>query len=98
MTSEHKYGLVGHDFARKDSIARVTGREIYSVDGYSFGVATSNARTLSFLCLRWCNVDMRQLETVGHDFGRMCARARHSLPAASENAAGVLVAQPRSCE
>jgi len=32
MTSEHKYGLVRHDFARKDSIARVTGREVYSVD------------------------------------------------------------------
>jgi len=44
MTSEHKYGLVRHGFARKDSIARVTGREVYSVDGHSFGVASSNAR------------------------------------------------------
>jgi hypothetical protein len=23
---------------------------------------------LAFLCLRWCNVDMRQLEIVGRDF------------------------------
>ena len=51
---------------------------------------------LAFLCLRWCNVEMRQLEIVGHDFGRMLARAGRSLPAASENADGVLVAQPRS--
>jgi hypothetical protein len=35
---------------------------------------------------------------VGHDFGRMLARAGRSLPAASENANGVLVAQPRSHE
>jgi hypothetical protein len=44
MTGERRFGLVGHDFARKDAIARVTGREIYSVDGYSSGVASSNAR------------------------------------------------------
>ena len=43
-------------------------------------------------------MDKRQLEIVGHDFGRVLARVRRSLPAASENAAGVLVAQPRSCE
>jgi hypothetical protein len=44
MSTERTFGLVGHDFARKDSAARVTGREIYSVDGYSCGVASSNAR------------------------------------------------------
>lgn len=32
MAGERSFGLVGHDFARKDSVARVTGREIYSVD------------------------------------------------------------------
>ena len=44
MTGERTFDLVGHDYARKDSVARVTGREIYSVDGYSFGVASSNVR------------------------------------------------------
>jgi hypothetical protein len=98
MTSERKYGLVGHDFARKDSIARVTGREIYSVDGYSFGVASSNARCTRIPVSEVVYVGKRQLEIVGHDFGRVLARARRSLPAASENADGVLVAQPRSHE
>jgi hypothetical protein len=67
--------------------------------------------TLPFLCLRWCNVDKRQLEIVGHDFGRVLARAQRSLPASadklsrcsaqavgSNNARRVLAAQPRSCE
>jgi hypothetical protein len=44
MTSGRTFELLGHDYARKDSVARVTGREIYSVDGYSSGVASSNAR------------------------------------------------------
>jgi xanthine dehydrogenase molybdenum-binding subunit len=32
MTSERTFGLVGRDFARKDAVARVTGREQYTVD------------------------------------------------------------------
>lgn len=43
MGDGRKFGLVGHDFARKDSVARVIGAERHSVDGYSFGVASSNA-------------------------------------------------------
>ena len=45
MKSERTFEILGHDQPRKDGIARVTGREIYSVDGYSFGVASSNARS-----------------------------------------------------
>jgi hypothetical protein len=44
MSSARQFGSVGHDFPRKDAVARVTGRELYSVDGYSSGVASSNAR------------------------------------------------------
>jgi len=44
MTSRPTHELLGHDFARKDGIARVTGQERYTVDGYSSGVASSNAR------------------------------------------------------
>lgn len=43
MTRTGEHELLGRDFARKDGIARVTGREVYSVDGYSCGVASSNA-------------------------------------------------------
>ena len=32
MTGNRAFELVGHDFARKDSVARVTGAERYSVD------------------------------------------------------------------
>jgi hypothetical protein len=44
VTGNRAFGLVGHHFARKDSVARVTGQERYTVDGYSSGVAGSNAR------------------------------------------------------
>jgi len=44
MTGERKFGLVGQDFARRDAVARVTDCEVHSVDGYSSGVASSNAR------------------------------------------------------
>jgi hypothetical protein len=44
MQSERTFELLGHDFALKDSVARVTGRELYSADGYLSGVASSNAR------------------------------------------------------
>jgi len=44
VTGNRAFGLVGQDFARKDSVARVTGAERYTVDGYSCGVASSNAR------------------------------------------------------
>ena len=45
MTRAGEHELLGRDFARKDGVARVTGAERYSVDGYSFGVASSNARS-----------------------------------------------------
>ena len=44
MKSECTFELLGHDQPRKDGIARVTGQERYTVDGYSSGVASSNAR------------------------------------------------------
>jgi hypothetical protein len=44
MTSTPTHKLVGHDHPRKDAVARVTGVERYTVDGYSCGVASSNAR------------------------------------------------------
>jgi len=40
----------------------------------------------------------RTFEVVGQDFGCVLARTWCSLTAASENAVGALVAQPRSCE
>jgi hypothetical protein len=45
MTKTVDYALLGRDFARKDGVARVTGQERYPVDGYSSGVASSNARS-----------------------------------------------------
>jgi len=44
MTSDRYFDSVGHDYPRKDGIARVTATEWYTVDGYSFGVASSNVR------------------------------------------------------
>jgi CO/xanthine dehydrogenase Mo-binding subunit len=44
MTKVDRHELLGRDFARKDGVARVTGAERYTVDGYSSGVASSNAR------------------------------------------------------
>ena len=68
--------------------------------------------TLPFLCLRWCNVDKRQLEIVGRDFGCVLVRDRCSVTAsgcvlprpmgsvvaARENAFGSLSFEPRSHE
>jgi hypothetical protein len=44
MSTERTFGLVGRNFARKNGTARVSGAERYTVDGYSSGVASSNAR------------------------------------------------------
>jgi hypothetical protein len=44
MADERKFGSVGRDYPRKDGVARVVGAERYTVDGYSSGVASSNAR------------------------------------------------------
>lgn len=42
MADDRKFGLVGHDFAKKNSAARVTGMERYTVDDYYFGVASGS--------------------------------------------------------
>lgn len=44
VAEKREFQLLARDFARKDGIARVTGAERYTVDGYSCGVASSNAR------------------------------------------------------
>ena len=47
MTERTAFDLLGRQFPRKDGIARVTGREIYTVDGNSAGVACRNAPATS---------------------------------------------------
>jgi hypothetical protein len=49
MTERMAFDLLGRQFPRKDGIARVTGREIYTVDGNSAGVACRNAPAISSL-------------------------------------------------
>jgi hypothetical protein len=44
MAERMEFQPLARDFARKDGVARVTGAERYTVDGYSCGVAGSNAR------------------------------------------------------
>jgi hypothetical protein len=44
VAEKREFQLLARDFARKDGIARVSGQERYTVDGYSSGIASSNAR------------------------------------------------------